>query len=114
MAPPRVPQTPTIDWNSPRGHDEIQKIVKKCLPQWTEGAKAWQLPIVARTLQGASSINVAATGDGKSALYFLPVLIKKHLEASSGPITPANQPRPPVAVIVLPFDSIANSLVSQH
>ncbi|KIO21112.1 hypothetical protein M407DRAFT_47353, partial [Tulasnella calospora MUT 4182] len=53
-------------WNTPHGHFIIQKIVKKRCPDWQDGLRAWQLPIVAQILDGQHTVNITATGDGKA------------------------------------------------
>ncbi|KAJ7811698.1 hypothetical protein B0H14DRAFT_2606351 [Mycena olivaceomarginata] len=49
--------------------------VKKCIPQWSNGLYPWQLEFIIRILDGKDAICCTATGDSKSALFAVPIIV---------------------------------------
>ncbi|KIO32933.1 hypothetical protein M407DRAFT_66027, partial [Tulasnella calospora MUT 4182] len=115
MSPSGHVETTCTLWNTVKGHEVIQKIVQKRIPEWVNGAHPWQLPLVARTLDQRHSITVTATGDGKSALFYLPLLVHMELamNPSLWPQMAASAKKSPAAIIVLPVSAIAATLVPE-
>lgn len=111
MAPPFGPKPPPKRWSTPFGHSVIQKIVKKHVPHWPNGLRDWQVPVVARTLDSIHSMNVTATGDGKSGMYYIPILI--HLALAKDPsLWPGMACKKyAVGIVVLPINAIATTMV---
>ncbi|KAJ7903972.1 hypothetical protein B0H13DRAFT_2334986 [Mycena leptocephala] len=71
-------------WQTPLGHATIQCIVKAKIPGWKDGLFKWQLIIVAWILDGEDVFCVTATGDGKSALFTVPILVLLEMAENLG------------------------------
>ncbi|KAJ7857845.1 hypothetical protein B0H14DRAFT_3085158 [Mycena olivaceomarginata] len=67
-------------WNSEQGRHAVALAVKKCIPQWSNGLYPWQLEFIIRILDGKDAICCTATGDGKSALFAVPIIVLRVLE----------------------------------
>jgi superfamily II DNA/RNA helicase len=101
-----------LPWKGVTGLDTIQTIVKRCMT-WTNGLYAWQLPLVAQALDGDDYLCITATGDGKSALFAIPIIVLLEYNRNpelypKGLITRPN----PISVVITPTKGLANSFVS--
>ncbi|KAF5364901.1 hypothetical protein D9758_008122 [Tetrapyrgos nigripes] len=95
------------------GLEAIQTIVKRCTT-WMEGLYPWQLPLIAGTLDGDDYLCITATGDGKSALFAIPIIILLEYNRNpelypQGLRTRAN----PLSVVITPTKGLASSFVHQ-
>ncbi|KAF7966313.1 hypothetical protein HWV62_30133 [Athelia sp. TMB] len=65
------------------GLETITVIISKKVPQWSTGLFDWQLPLIAKILDGESLLCCTATSDSKSALFgataIIPVEISQYL-----------------------------------
>ncbi|KAJ7712857.1 hypothetical protein B0H16DRAFT_1247669, partial [Mycena metata] len=52
----------------------LKQIVVKKVFQWTGGLRDWQATVIAWILDGEDVLCITATGDGKSALFAVPIL----------------------------------------
>jgi ATP-dependent helicase YprA (DUF1998 family) len=70
---------PKYQWQDPEGRATIIKIIKELVPEWDEGLHMWQLNLVVRILDGEDVLCCTATGDGKSALFAVPIIILQEM-----------------------------------
>ncbi|KAK7445431.1 hypothetical protein VKT23_014850 [Stygiomarasmius scandens] len=109
--------THTNDWSSTEGLAIIKHIVSRCIPQWPDGLREWQLDAISTILNRQSLFAIAATGEGKSALYIIPVLV--HLELSQHPDsypsfrTPIPSRSHPVVLVITPTKALATNLIHE-
>jgi len=108
--------THTNNWSSKEGLAIIKHIVSRRIPQWPDGLREWQLDAISTILNRQSLFAIAATGEGKSALYIIPILV--HLELSQHPDnypsfrTPIPSRSHPVVLVITPTKVLATNLVS--
>jgi len=62
-------------WQDTEGHDMINTIVKKLIPNWMNRLHVVQLELVSAILDRKSILCCTATGDGKSAVFSVPTLV---------------------------------------
>ncbi|KAJ7602745.1 P-loop containing nucleoside triphosphate hydrolase protein [Mycena polygramma] len=98
-------------WQTTEGHALIRKIVKEKIPQWTGGLHDWQVIVVAWILDGEDVLCITATGDGKSAIFAVPIIIL--LELARNPTAYprfANQKKP-VGLVIAPTKGLSTNIV---
>ncbi|KAJ7182392.1 P-loop containing nucleoside triphosphate hydrolase protein, partial [Mycena crocata] len=96
------------------GYATIQRIVKAKIPGWKDGLHRWQLIIVAWILDGEDVLCVTATGDGKSALFTVPILVL--LEVAANPLmyppSLVNQnQKKPVGIVISPTKGLSANII---
>ncbi|KAJ7212698.1 P-loop containing nucleoside triphosphate hydrolase protein [Mycena pura] len=98
-------------WQTERGHMIIQRIVAAKVPEWLSGLHAWQLLVVAWILDGEDVFCVTATGDGKSALFAVPIIVL--LEVAQNPTAYPGyvHHKKPVALVIAPTKGLAGNIV---
>ncbi len=70
----RYAMTSKLSWKDSEGLQAIRNVVAKRIPRWKNGLRPFQeLPIVL-ILNGEDVLLCTATGDGKSALFTVPIL----------------------------------------
>ncbi|THU88271.1 P-loop containing nucleoside triphosphate hydrolase protein [Dendrothele bispora CBS 962.96] len=101
------------NWKSELGLETLKKVVSRCIPQWTDGLRDWQLDSVSTLLSRQHLFTIAATGEGKSALYIIPILV--HLEIARNPEEyPSFRFRPnPVVIVITPTKALATSIIRE-
>ena len=62
-------------WQSPDGLEIINKVVKKWIPAWNEGLREFQKEAIGTVLDLGDFLGITATGDGKSAAFFAPLMV---------------------------------------
>jgi hypothetical protein len=99
-------------WCSPEGEASLKSIVASRIPAWTNGLCDRQAQPILRILDGQDLILCTAMGDGKSALFTVPILC--HLAVSQAP----NQfpkfraiRRHPVGIVITPTKGLARNIV---
>ncbi|KAJ7776978.1 P-loop containing nucleoside triphosphate hydrolase protein [Mycena maculata] len=106
--------TPTVRWQDPEGIRTLNSIVKKVIPQWKDGLRPVQEELVAPILDGDDILCCAATGQGKSAGFSVPILVlneynnNRHLY----PVNLRTRPQP-VGLVITPTKGLANNIVSE-
>ncbi|KAJ7113607.1 P-loop containing nucleoside triphosphate hydrolase protein, partial [Mycena epipterygia] len=86
-------------------------IVAEKIPEWTGGLHEWQVIIVAWILDGEDVLCVTATGDGKSAIFAVPIIVL--LEVAQNPAAYpgfVNQKKP-VGLVIAPTKGLATNIV---
>jgi len=95
-------------WQDPEGLDTINTIIKKLIPNWTNGLHAVQLELVSAILDGKSVLCCTATGNRKSAAFSVPTLVlleyNKHPEAYVVGLPTWKQP---IGVVITPTKGLA-------
>lgn len=71
--PPNWSKKPNFRWTSPQGLEKLANIIAPSLPFVPT---LWQLECSARLLDGQDVFCLSATGDGKSALMYIPALAR--------------------------------------
>lgn len=98
-------------WDNSNGELTLQKLVRLVIPRWPRGAREWQLPVLIKTLNREHTITMAPTRGGKSAPFFLSVLIHLQMRKSPNLCSGRSYTYDPLAIIVLPLNAIAKTLV---
>ncbi|KAF8210686.1 P-loop containing nucleoside triphosphate hydrolase protein, partial [Mycena galopus ATCC 62051] len=94
-----------------QGVKTVTEIVKKRIPQWTNGLYPAQLKLIVRILDGEDVFCSMATGGGKSALFAVPIIVLKEMAEHSN-LYPDLPVRPlPVGVVVTPTKGLAVNIV---
>ncbi|KAJ7260900.1 hypothetical protein B0H12DRAFT_1106925 [Mycena haematopus] len=70
-------------WRSPEGQEALKSIVAAKIPVWKDGLRERQVQPILHILDGQDVILCTATGDGKSALFTVPIIC--HLAVSEAP-----------------------------
>ncbi|THU81188.1 P-loop containing nucleoside triphosphate hydrolase protein [Dendrothele bispora CBS 962.96] len=103
----------TAKWTDTEGINTLKKIVSRRIPQWPNGLYDFQLENIPRVLDGDKLLVFTATGDGKSSLYDVPLLV--HLELAANPelYPPFPIRKNPIAVVVTPTKGLAESIIHE-
>jgi replicative superfamily II helicase len=101
-------------WQDQAGQDAIQCIVKLRIPEWVDGLCNWQLDVVSRILNGEDVLVSTATGDGKSAIFAVPLIVLLELKSQS--ICYPNLPcqELPMGIVITPMKGLASNIVCSH
>ncbi|KAJ7035826.1 hypothetical protein C8F04DRAFT_954413, partial [Mycena alexandri] len=98
-------------WQTPLGHATIQRIVKAKIPSWKDGLFTWQLTIVAWILDGEDVLCITATGDGKSALFTVPILVLLEVAQNPGAYSGFGHQKKPVCLVISPTKILSANMV---
>ncbi|KAF9033710.1 hypothetical protein BDZ89DRAFT_1130874 [Hymenopellis radicata] len=100
-----------IAWNTPEGKAAVHDIVVKRIPTWTNGLHERQEGPILLILDKKEVLLCTATGDGKSALFTVPILC--HQEVSRHPQDYPNFSvrKLPVGLIITPTKGLAKNIV---
>jgi superfamily II DNA helicase RecQ len=100
-------------WQTERGRTTIQQIVATKIPQWASGLRDWQVTVIAWILDGEDVLCITATGDGKSALFAVPILVL--LEVAKNPATYPGfwdqKRKTPVGLVIAPTKGLSANIV---
>ncbi|KAJ7680070.1 hypothetical protein B0H17DRAFT_943514, partial [Mycena rosella] len=98
-------------WQTPEGHAIIRKIVEEKIPEWTGGLHDWQVIVVAWILDGGDVLCVTATGDGKSAIFAVPMIVL--LEVARNPTAYHGYAclKKPVGIVIAPTKGLSTNIV---
>jgi ATP-dependent helicase YprA (DUF1998 family) len=72
------------------------------IPQWTGGLHDWQITIVASIFEGEDVLCVTATGDGKSALFAVPMIVLMEVARNPTACPGIANHKKPVALVIAP------------
>ncbi|KAJ7774507.1 hypothetical protein DFH07DRAFT_767214 [Mycena maculata] len=98
-------------WQTPEGHAIIQKIVKEQIPQWTDGLHDWQVMVVAWILDGGDVLCITATGDGKSAIFSVPMIVLLEVVWNPTAYPGYVSPKKPVGIVIAPTKGLSTNTV---
>ncbi|KAJ7127744.1 P-loop containing nucleoside triphosphate hydrolase protein, partial [Mycena epipterygia] len=103
-----------LPWQAQIGRKTIQDIVKKVLPAWTDRLRPVQEDLASAILDGEDVLCCAATGDGKSAAFSVPILVLNEYNKNPA-LYPAGLPTRlnPVGMVVTPTKGLATNIVRQ-
>ncbi|KAI0065342.1 hypothetical protein BV25DRAFT_1798449, partial [Artomyces pyxidatus] len=76
-----------LHWRTPEGLAKLRTLVRPSLPYEPHD---WQLTDSAHVLDGQDVFCITATGDGKSALIYIPALARKEMITIVVPVEPTN------------------------
>ncbi|EEB88771.1 hypothetical protein MPER_13216 [Moniliophthora perniciosa FA553] len=102
-------------FRSVEGLKALDDIVKTRIPQWSNGLRQFQRESISTILDQVDLMCITATGDGKSALFAVPILV--HLEIIRNP---SKYPKfnilmkeKPVGLVVIPTKGLGNNIVDE-
>ncbi|KAF9058741.1 P-loop containing nucleoside triphosphate hydrolase protein [Rhodocollybia butyracea] len=100
-------------WISQEGTDTLNRVVSARIPQWELGLRDFQREWIPLVLDHQNLVAFTATGDGKSVLFLVPILI--HLELSTNPLQYTNFPvqHQAVVMVITPTKGLATSILSE-
>ncbi|KAF9062273.1 hypothetical protein BDP27DRAFT_1233864 [Rhodocollybia butyracea] len=89
-------------WISQEGTDTLNHVVSARIPQWELGLWDFQREWIPLVLDCQNLVAFTATGDGKSVLFLVPILI--HLKLSTNPLQYTQVPvqHQAVAMVITP------------
>ncbi|KDQ19566.1 hypothetical protein BOTBODRAFT_102416, partial [Botryobasidium botryosum FD-172 SS1] len=105
-------------WASGQGLRKLKTILLIKVPKWPDGPYEWQLICVAQVLDGKDVLAITATGDGKSALFYLPILVlqymRDHPEEEYPPLARGRAaPASPTSIVICPLIGLEDNLGMQ-
>ncbi|KAF7364531.1 p-loop containing nucleoside triphosphate hydrolase protein [Mycena venus] len=98
-------------WRGTHGHRTITTIVKKLIPQWTNGLYPAQHDLIARILDGQDILCCMTTGGGKSALFSVPILILREMARNSHLYPNLPTRALPQGIVITPTKGLAANIV---
>ncbi|THU84699.1 P-loop containing nucleoside triphosphate hydrolase protein, partial [Dendrothele bispora CBS 962.96] len=104
-------ETPTLHWKDNSGLETIKIIVQRCT-SFANRLYSYQLPLIAKILDGEDVLCITATGDGKSALFAIPLVIL-HEYNTNYHLYPQGFPTRahPFGIVITPTKGLANTFV---
>ncbi|KAJ7703912.1 hypothetical protein B0H17DRAFT_921677 [Mycena rosella] len=94
-----------------RGRATVRRIVAEKIPEWTGGLHEWQVIVVAWILDGEDVFCVTATGDGKSALFAVPIIALLEVARNPAVYPGYLHHKKPVALVIAPTKGLAGNIV---
>ncbi|PBK59864.1 hypothetical protein ARMSODRAFT_849922, partial [Armillaria solidipes] len=98
-------------WKDPEGLQTIKIVVAKRIKAWKDDLRPFQEQPIVYILNSEDDLLCTATGDGKSALFTIPILC--HLEVSQYPEEYPSLParKHPVGLVITPTKGLACNIV---
>ena len=88
----------------------MHEIVGELIPQWKDGLLEHQVNSIVRALDAMSQLVFMPTGGGKTALFYIPILVALYMRRKPDPqFKPL--PSKPVALVVVPLNELGNNHV---
>jgi superfamily II DNA/RNA helicase len=104
--------TRKLRWQSSIGRETIRKIVQKAITQWKDGLRPVQEDLVVPILDGDDIFCCTATGDGKSAAFYVPILVLNEYNSHPELYSRGLPTKPgPVGVVITPTKGLAHNIV---
>ncbi|KAF9001635.1 P-loop containing nucleoside triphosphate hydrolase protein [Hymenopellis radicata] len=100
-----------IAWNSPEGKATVKHIVVNRIPSWKDGLHERQEEPVLLILDGTDVLLCTATGDGKSALFTVPILCHQEISQNPQDYPKFCVRKQPMGIVVTPTKGLANNIV---
>ncbi|KAJ7290665.1 P-loop containing nucleoside triphosphate hydrolase protein [Mycena rebaudengoi] len=100
-------------WQTARGRAIIRRIVEEKIPEWTGGLHEWQLIVVARILDGGDVLCITATGDGKSAIFAIPIIVLLEVARNPAAYPGFACQTLPVGIVIAPTKGLAANMVHE-
>ncbi|KAE9384399.1 hypothetical protein BT96DRAFT_1008117 [Gymnopus androsaceus JB14] len=100
-------------WKFSEGHRVLAKIIKKCIPKWTDGLRDGQYKAVTRILDGEDVFWVAATGEGKSAAFQVPAIVHDEISKNPDLYPGISAKKDAVTLLVTPTKGLAENIVDE-
>ncbi|THV04180.1 P-loop containing nucleoside triphosphate hydrolase protein [Dendrothele bispora CBS 962.96] len=101
------------EWSTQVGIDTLKCVVSQHIPQWTTGLHTWQLETIPIILTRQNLFAIAATGEGKSALYIVPILVHLELSKKSQSYPSFVVRDHPVVIVVAPTKALSKSIIRE-
>jgi ATP-dependent helicase YprA (DUF1998 family) len=102
----------TLTWTSLNGIETLNRVVSRCIPQWSNGLHEHQAPPISRVLNKEHVLLFTGTGSGKSALFIVPLIVHRELSQHPNDYPPLRVQENAVAIVITPTKGLANSIVS--
>ncbi|KAF7970762.1 hypothetical protein HWV62_23100 [Athelia sp. TMB] len=103
--------TRRLRWQDEIGLETIKAIISKKVPQWPTGLFDWQLPLIAKILDGESLLCCTATSDGKSALFGATAVILVEISQYPSLYPPLPRKDKPVSIVITPTKGLSSNIV---
>ncbi|THU82936.1 hypothetical protein K435DRAFT_795347 [Dendrothele bispora CBS 962.96] len=103
----------TAKWTDTEGINTLKKIVLHHISQWLNGLYDFQLENISCVLDGDKLLVFTATGDGKSSLYNVPLLVHLELAANLELCPPFPIRKNRIVVVVTPTKGWAKSIIHE-
>ncbi|KAF5354533.1 hypothetical protein D9758_011246 [Tetrapyrgos nigripes] len=100
-------------WQSPEGHATLDAIVKKRVSLWSDGLKDEQRDVIGKILDGEKVLWLAATGIGKSATFFIPIIVHEEIRDNPSAYPGTKACKLPVGIVVTPTKGLAGNIVTE-
>ncbi|KAL0057301.1 hypothetical protein AAF712_016063 [Marasmius tenuissimus] len=104
---------PRLKWTDPDALSAITLAVSRCIPQWPNGLRDYQREYIPAVLNGDNLAVFAATGEGKSAFFCVPIAIHNELSKSSELYPDLPWKEYARGIVVTPTKGLAASIVSE-
>jgi superfamily II DNA/RNA helicase len=88
--------------------------VEEKIPEWTGGLHEWQVIVVAWILDGEDVLCVTATGDGKSAIFAVPILVLLEVARNPQSYPGFAHLKKPVGIVIAPTKGLAMNIVRDY
>ncbi|KAF7334889.1 P-loop containing nucleoside triphosphate hydrolase protein [Mycena sanguinolenta] len=99
-------------WLSPEGQTALKAIVASEIPAWKDGLRERQIQPILRILDGQDVLLCTATGDGKSALFTVPIICHLALRKSPDSFPKFRRIcKEPVGIVITPTKGLARNIV---
>ncbi|KAL0057544.1 hypothetical protein AAF712_015815 [Marasmius tenuissimus] len=104
-----------ISFRSSQGASTLDSIVQKSVPQWPNGLRSFQRQSILKILNQQQLLCITATGDGKSALFAIPILVHREIGRNPKEYPQFNVEirRKPAGLVVIPTKGLANNIVTE-
>ncbi|KAL0565337.1 hypothetical protein V5O48_016686 [Marasmius crinis-equi] len=105
----------SFPFRSPTGSSTVDIIVQKLVKHWPNGLKAFQKDSILKILDRQQVLCITATGDGKSALFAIPILVHSEIGKSPSeyPQFHVSVREKAVGLVVTPTKGLANNIVRE-
>jgi superfamily II DNA/RNA helicase len=100
-------------WQDPGDLSIINEIVRHRIPEWTDGLYPFQSTAIPLILNGQDLLCCTPTGDGKSALFIVPILVHEEIckDREKYGAWAKNAKEWPVGIVVTPTNGLASKTV---
>jgi superfamily II DNA/RNA helicase len=85
--------------------------VEDKIPEWEGGLHEWQLIVIAWILDGGDVLCITATGDGKSAIFAVPMVVLLEVARNPAAYPGFSNQKLPVGIVIAPTKGLATNMV---
>ncbi|KAK7006543.1 P-loop containing nucleoside triphosphate hydrolase protein [Favolaschia claudopus] len=100
-------------WTDAQGRQTVQTIVKKLIPQWSNGLYSYQEDVILRVLDGQDVLCCLNTGGGKSAMFSVPLIVLREMTRNPHLYPRLRTRARPVGIVITPTKGLAANIVHE-